>query len=633
MISRSGKFRADYSTASDPFPGFPGAVYPQVSRFFPDKKKVQEGSRVDVDIRFRCAASARQILGTAVLIVVGVPGMESRVQAGEGQGLPADLTQLSLEELMNIQVTSVSKKSEPLSRAAAAIFVITQEDIRRSGAQSLPEVLRLAPGIEVARVDAHSWAITSRGFNDRFANKLLVLVDGRTVYTPLFSGVFWEAQDLMMEDIERIEVIRGPGATLWGANAVNGVINIITRSARDSQGILLTAGAGTEEPGFGAVRYGTRLADDVYLRAHGRYRTHDGSLRLDGRPAEDDWRAAGGGFRLEWGPTADRGLTVQGDFYRDRFHQRYTLTSFLPPHSWEVPGINQVEGENFLVRWGHLLPDASRLQLQFYWDRSRNESVIFNERRSTMDFDLQHQIRLTESQELVWGFGYRTSGDRIAPTSTIQLDPDRRRTHLFSAFAQNEVELVADRLQLMVGSKFEHNDFTGFEIQPGLRLAWTPKPEQTFWGSVSRAVRTSSRAEHDVRINGAILPPGTVHPLLPAQVAMVRQPGVRLRDPDGLRVRLPGPTGQPHFPGPGGLLQRIRSSSLFPKGGPLSRVFPFSSPSGASYCGRERIGGGDIRHRGFRPLASHLLVAVAVQLFRPAGAAPLPVHPRPGFAG
>ena len=413
---------------------------------------------------------------------------------------PADLTHLSLEELMNVEVTSVSKRAEKLSVAPAAISVITADEFRRSGATSIPEALRLVPGMEVARGDAHNWAISARGFNDLFANKLLVLMDGRSVYTPLFSGVYWDTQDTLWEDIERIEVIRGPGATLWGANAVNGVINIITRSAKDTQGLLLTGGGGTEEQGFAAVRYGGKLGDNAYYRVYAKYFNRDDQVLPDGSDSNDRWNMERGGFRIDWDATSEDHFTLQSDLYSGRLNQTYFLPAPNPPYAQTNQARLNVEGGNALGRWSHTISERSDLKFQVYYDRTVRDGPVLDEDRDTFDIDLQHHFLLGERQNIVWGAGYRVSFDELDNTYTVAFNPDQRSIQLFSLFAQDEIKLAPDHLHLTLGSKLEHNDFTGFEYQPSGRMSWTPTDRQTIWASVSRAVRTPSRAEEDIQL-------------------------------------------------------------------------------------------------------------------------------------
>ena len=424
--------------------------------------------------------------------------------AAESPSTALDVANLSIEELRNLPVTTFSKREEKLSEVPGALYVITQDEIRRSGALTIPEALRMAPGLQVAQVDAHTWAISARGFNEVFANKLLVLQDGRSIYTPLFSGVFWDVQDTMLEDIDRIEVIRGPGATLWGANAVNGVINIITKRARETQGFLLSGGAGTEETGFGGLRYGGRINDEAHFRVYGKYFDRGDSAFPDGDDARDGWRMARGGFRVDWEPSDQNILTFQGDIYGGRIEQIYTRVSPSPPYPTnDVPDRFDVNGGNLLGRWTHTISEESTLALQAYYDRTLRDIVIFREVRDTLDADFQHRFQLGARHDLIWGGGYRWTHDDVRETDNfdVSLNPSERGVQLFSAFAQDEIALVHDRLSLTLGSKFEHNDFTGFEWQPGARLLWTPGDKHTLWGAVSRAVRTPSRTDHDVRLN------------------------------------------------------------------------------------------------------------------------------------
>ncbi len=420
-----------------------------------------------------------------------------------------DLTRLSLEDLMQIQITSVSRAPEKFSHAAAAVTVITSEDIRRSGATTIAEALRMAPGLDVARVDSHSWAISARGFNDVFANKLLVMIDGRTIYTPLFSGVFWDVQGTILEDVAQIEVIRGPGATQWGANAVNGVINIITKSARDTQGLLVTAGAGTEENGFAGVRYGVKLNEDSFLRVFAKYNNRDDQSFPTGGKSSDDWEMYRGGFRIDSKLTDINLITFQGDIYSGRLDQLYTVPTFTPPFATTVPTQLKVSGGNLLGRWTHDFSEDAQLTLQAYYDRTvRNATTVFQEDRDTGDIDAQHRFKVGERQTITLGAGYRLTHDVNHNTLNLAFNPSARTLNLFSGFIQDDIELQPERWSLMVGSKIEHNDFTGVEVQPSARLLWTPAQRHAIWASISRAVRTPSRAEDDVALNPVGVPPG-----------------------------------------------------------------------------------------------------------------------------
>jgi iron complex outermembrane recepter protein len=445
--------------------------------------------------------------GLHLAVLLTLTAVTWAAESGPAGTTILELKQLSLEELMGVEITSVSKKEEKLFDAAAAIYVITEEDIQRSGATSIPEALRNVPGVEVARIDSHTWAITVRGFNGTTANKLLVLIDGRSVYTPLFSGVFWDVQDTLLEDVERIEVIRGPGATLWGANAVNGVINIITKSAKQTQGLLVTGGGGTEERGFGGVRYGGKLAATAQYRFYAKYINRDDTVLPEGSDAGDAWQIGQGGFRIDWDASDKHQLTFQGDLYGGSLGQTSTILSPMPPLMRLNNADTAVAGGNVLGRWVHSISEASDVQFQVYYDRTeRRIPLVFSEERDTFDVDVQHRFSVGQRQDIVWGFGYRFTQDRVGNTFNVSWDPDRRATHLVSAFVQDEITLVPDRLRLTLGSKFEHNDFTGFEIQPNARLAWTPTARQTVWASVSRAVRTPTRLDRDIRLNGQVIP-------------------------------------------------------------------------------------------------------------------------------
>ena len=436
------------------------------------------------------------------LLWVGITeGIASEFPSG------SDLMEMSIEELMELEVTSVGKKVQKFSETAAAIYVITQDDIRRSGATCIPEALRLAPGLHVARIDSNKWAISCRGFNGEFATKLLVLIDGRSVYTPLFSGVFWDVQDTLLEDIKRIEVIRGPGATLWGANAVNGVINIITRSATSSIGGLAVAGAGNEERGFGAVRVGQQLNEHYALRLFAKGFDRDDSTPVDGSDGQDVWHMLHGGFRLDGRTDAASNVTLQGDIYAGRAGARYNTLSLLPPYSSVEDDDTRVSGGNLLGRWTHSSVTAGEWIIQAYYDRTEREDLLFGEDRDIYDLDLQQRVEIGTRQELVWGLGYRLTVDDFEGNFIAQLDPDSRSDSLWSGFMQDEISLLPNRLNLILGSKLEHNDYTGFEVQPSVRLVWTPKSSFTLWSAISRAVRTPSRAERTGLITYAVIPP------------------------------------------------------------------------------------------------------------------------------
>ena len=394
--------------------------------------------------------------------------------SANGQTLAANsLADMSLEELANLEVTSVSRRAERLADAPAALYVITGEDIRRSGVTSLPEALRLAPNLEVARIDSRQYAISARGFNNSIGNKLLVLIDGRAVYTPLFSGVFWDAQDTLLEDVERIEVISGPGATLWGANAVSGVINIITRRAADTRGTLAEAGVGNKERGLSA-RHGFDLAGGA-MRIYAKAFDRDHTVRADGSAVRDDWQNAQGGFRGDWG-----GFTLQGDVYRGTSEQAI--------------------GDDITLSGGNLRGRLTRgsLQAQVYYDNTQRDIPgTFAERLNTFDAQLQHSFQATPEQLVTWGGGHRRAYDNVSNSALLAFLPEKKTLRWTNVFAQDEIAL-GSRWRLTLGTKFESNVYTGTDFLPSARLAWKPDPQQLVWSAASRAVRAPSRLDRDL---------------------------------------------------------------------------------------------------------------------------------------
>jgi len=414
-----------------------------------------------------------------------------------------DVFELSLQELLQITVTSVSKKSQRLADAATAIYVISNDDIKRSGVTSIPEALRLAPGVNVARISSHKWAISSRGFNGSFANKLLVLIDGRAVYTTSFSGVYWDTQDVMLEDIDRIEVIRGPGATVWGANAVNGVINIISKNAKQTQGGLLVAGGGTEEKGFASLRYGAELNENSHARFYIKGGARDEFKNKQGGGAEDNWENFQGGFRLDSKLSKHDDVTISGNIYHVDENQIIISPQLTAPYSNSTDVEAENSGWNVLSRLEHEFSNRANYSVQFYYDhyqRSGLGDVLPKVRNNVFDIEFQNNLNLDESLKISWGLGYRYMQDVFIKAKYSDISPNSRNDQLFSAFIQNEVAVLKDVLFLTLGAKFEHNDYTGFEIQPTARLMWNVSDRQRLWGAVSRAVRTPSRGEHGVSV-------------------------------------------------------------------------------------------------------------------------------------
>jgi iron complex outermembrane recepter protein len=464
-----------------------------------------ELSAAQLDRRKPRASRARRILAVALAAL----SVTSSVWADTASQDVPDITTMSVEDLMNMQVTSVSKRTQRVADAAAAVFVITQEDIERSGARSIPELLRMVPGLEVARIDENKWAIGSRGFNGRFDDKLLVLIDGRSVYTPLFSGVYWDVEDVMLEDVERIEVIRGPGATLWGANAVDGVINIITKPAKETQSTLVKSDGGDEELNADSVRYGDKIGKVGYYRAYMKYFDWAPSTSMTGQNAEDGWNQIRGGFRSDWTLTPKDTVTFQGDTYHSRDGETLTIGSIEPPYSDTFSNKGDYSGGNLLGRWNHNFSGTSTISLQTYFDRTNYaDNNLFVDHESVYDIDFQHDFHIGQRQEFIWGLGYRSILDRNDSTFTVSVTPSQAEYSLFSAFLQDDVGFMDNRLHVTVGSKFEHNSYTGFEIQPNVRFLETLSKNQSVWGAISRAVRTPAITNEGLRLNEAVIPPG-----------------------------------------------------------------------------------------------------------------------------
>src|SRR5438445_6324405 len=439
----------------------------------------------------RTVAPATSILLTLGLICFAEPGF---AQQPDSSASAEALKKLSIEQLMNLEVTSVSRRPERLAQAASAIQVITQADIRRSGASSLPEALRLATNLQVAQVNSRDWAISARGFNSTTANKLLVLIDGRTVYTPLYSGVFWDVQDVPLGDVDRIEVISGPGATLWGANAVNGVINVITKRARETQGLVVSGGGGTELRGFGTTRYGGALGSHVNYRIYGKGWAREPSVLPGGQDATDDWHMEQAGFRLDWDASTINQVTMQGDLYNGRISQA-------------TAGDIAVSGGNVVAKWSHTVSANSAVTAQLYYDRTnRNIPGTFGEDLDIYDVDLQHATRLGARHDVVWGLGYRLINDRVANSALLAFLPPHVTRQWFTGFVQDEIALIPDRLHVALGTKVEHNDYTGYEIQPSGRVSWRLSPSGTLWAAVARALRTPSRIDRELFARVSVTP-------------------------------------------------------------------------------------------------------------------------------
>jgi iron complex outermembrane recepter protein len=412
-----------------------------------------------------------------------------------------DLSDLSIEELMQIEVTSASKKSVRLIDTPSAVFVIRSEDIERSGVTTIPEALRMAPGVQVARVDANKWAVSSRGFNDLFSNKLLVLVDGRSVYNPTFSGVYWDVQDLLLGDVERIEVIRGPGGATWGANAVNGVINVISKKAQATQEGLVKVGGGTSERAFTAARYGAKAGEDTYLRVYAKWFDREDS---DG--GHDGWQQGRAGFRMDWTPAGPDSVTVQGDLYRGRVGTRNTMVSPNPPFAVDTESQTEVTGGNLLGRWERTFAPGDVLTVQGYYDRADRMAPWLREKRDTMDLDVHYRFPVAQIHDVTIGTGYRWTRGDFGNTFTASVTPAVKVDQIATVYAQDEIAIVKDILSFTAGCKLDYNNYTGLEVEPTARMRWTIAENQTLWAAVSRAVRTPSPAEASARNVQAFIP-------------------------------------------------------------------------------------------------------------------------------
>lgn len=403
-----------------------------------------------------------------------------------------------LKRLASTKITSVSKKPEDPFTAPAAVYVITREDIKRSGATSIPEILRLAPGIQVARMGADRWAVAARGNNDTITNKLLVLIDGRSVYTPVFSGVNWDAQGILVEDIKQIEVIRGPAGTLWGANAVNGVINIITEDAVNTLEKQVNVTYGDKEK-IETARAGGEINKYTHYRVYAKRSDNGPSRSLDGNDARDAWNSNQGGFRVDLDKTSQDFLTIQGDAYDTKIDRQATLPTITAPFSQVVIDDNHLKGANILGRFAHTFDDGSNYTIQSYVDHFERNFDVSRENVSTFDVDFQHSLHVNKRNEITWGTGYRLVKHEEPERFYFNFTPPTRDDNLFNTFIQDKISLVPDKVFLTLGSKFEYNDYTNFEAQPNARLAWTPTPDNTIWAAVSKAVRTPNRAEHDIQ--------------------------------------------------------------------------------------------------------------------------------------
>ncbi|NOQ13849.1 MAG: TonB-dependent receptor [Methyloprofundus sp.] len=417
-----------------------------------------------------------------------------------------DPTSLSIEQLMESEVTTASRTEQKFADTAAAVYVISQEDIQRAGVTNIPDVLRMAPGVQVARISASEWAVTIRGFNGRFANKLLVLLDGRTVYSPVFAGVRWENLDLVLEDIERIEVIRGPGASVWGQNAVNGVINIITKHTEDTQQGLVSIAAGNEERAIAELRYGDQLGDNAAYRVFGKFVYRDDFVDLQGNDAGDNWMQGRGGFRVDWNSNHGDRLMLEGDGFVSHINDEFLLPADdqLGEPRREL---EEQSGASGLLHWDHDFSVASTIHTQVYYEYFNEVDRQFSSETShTLDIDFQHDIALSKNNYFNWGMGYRYVNSAYFDGILSTTDPTYQDLHLVSAFVQDKALFFEGALQLTLGAKVQYYTLSDWDFQPSLRVLWKVHPEHRFWAAFSRATRSPSRGETALSLKPLALP-------------------------------------------------------------------------------------------------------------------------------
>lgn len=451
-------------------------------------------------------------------VLVLALAIASRAAGAVADPAPADL---SFDELSRVQVMTVSRKAEALQDVASAAFVITGDDIRRSGATSIPEALGLAPGVDVAKIANNKWAVSIRGFNGRFANKLLVMMDGRSIYNSTFSGVWWENEDTLLEDIDRIEVIRGPGAAMWGSNAVNGVINIVTKKTRDTQGVLLTGTSGSQEGQGGAMRIGGELAPDIDYRVWGKSFDRKASAGMDGSAAYDTWRSRRAGLRVDRQMGAAGHDTLIANAWTSDAGDLRIVPLPMAPYALPLPLVQQGQGSNFLLRRERVLADGGEVQAQTYYARSSIFVSGFTDDQEVFDLDVQYRPRWHRKHDLMFGAGYRYAGqESLAVSSNIVLRPVWQRTELGSAFVQDEIDLLPDSLKAILGLRLENQSRAGWTVQPDLRLRWIPASGQTLWAAFSRAARTPSSIEDGGQLNLGVVPPGQKYNSDPARAQL-----------------------------------------------------------------------------------------------------------------
>jgi iron complex outermembrane receptor protein len=444
--------------------------------------------------------STRTRISFALALLFAFSGAAAHAQSESDS--EHQLKQLTLEQLGNLEVVTRSKAPEQVWKAPAAVFVITQEDIRRAGVTSLPEALRLAPGVEVERISEDKWAIGIRGFSSRLNRSVLVLIDGRSVYTTLIAGTYWEVQDTMLEDVDRIEVIRGPGGTVWGPNAVDGVINIITKNSKETQGTMVSAVSGNLQKGMLSARYGGTASSGLSYRFYGKAFDRGPEYHFD-HNNYDHWRSVQSGFRMDWAANQRDSFTVSGDMYAQAAGETVTRTTYTPPFSAIAQGNADLSGANILARWTRVYREGEDLQVQAYFDRTVRHEPNFGDIRNTFDVDFLQRFYLNPKNHLTWGLGARAShGHQPDVVSGLYFDPNIRTDQLYTAFLEDDITLVSNRLTAEIGTKLLHTNYTGFEAEPSGRLLWTRSPTESVWLAATRAVRTPSDGERDFFLSG-----------------------------------------------------------------------------------------------------------------------------------
>jgi iron complex outermembrane recepter protein len=452
----------------------------------------------------RCSSFLGRAMVHAVVSCVLLYGVIASRASSTPEESGNPLKQLSLQQLGDVEVTTVSKTPEQVWKTPAAIFVITQDDIRRSGVTNLPDALRLAPGVEVAQIDSSKWSVGIRGFGSRLSRGVLVLIDGRTVYTTLLAGTYWEVQNVVLEDVDRIEIIRGPGGTIWGPNAVNGVINIITKNSKDTHGEYLNVGGGSVDQGFFNAHYGGGDNAGFNYRVYAMGFDRGPEYHSDGQNF-DRWRAAQGGFRIDWMKGNRDTFNFQGDIYDEGVGESVVATSYTPPYSQVLDGTALLSGADVLAKWKRVFAEGEDLHLEAYYDRTNRREPNFIDNRDTWDLDFLDRFRLPGRQQISWGLGARISrGYNPEVVSGLVFLPTLRTDKLLTAFLEDDIGLVGDQLSLSLGTKFLRTNFTGLQLQPSARLLWTPTNKQSLWASFTHAIRTPSDSERNFYLSGYI---------------------------------------------------------------------------------------------------------------------------------